>query len=141
MPTCINKTHETGYFLHQSRLMLVMERGDELWLAPFIPAAWLEDGKTVEVADAPTQFGHLSYRIDAHTAGGYVEVQLTPPTRNSPKEVVIRLRHPLGKEIASARAEDGTAVTIDAERQLIRLKPRQPVKVRVDYAAEPTRQQ
>ncbi|MCX6909753.1 MAG: hypothetical protein NTY01_17165, partial [Verrucomicrobia bacterium] len=29
-----NKTHETGWFLCQSRLMLVMERGEELWLAP-----------------------------------------------------------------------------------------------------------
>ena len=29
-----DKTHETGYFLHQTREMLVQERGDELWLAP-----------------------------------------------------------------------------------------------------------
>ena len=28
-----DKTHETGYFLHQTRTMLVTERGDQLWLA------------------------------------------------------------------------------------------------------------
>ena len=41
-----NKTHETGWFLCQSRIMLVMERGDELWLAPFATSQWFKDGRT-----------------------------------------------------------------------------------------------
>ena len=40
-----NKTHETGWFLRQSRVMLVMDRGDELWLVPSATSAWLKDGK------------------------------------------------------------------------------------------------
>ena len=52
-----DKTHETGYFLHQTRTMLVTERGDELWLAPFITSNWLKDGQTLSVSQAPTRFG------------------------------------------------------------------------------------
>ena len=44
MNGAFNKTHETGYFLHQTRLMFVQERGDELWLAPFVTDQWLRDG-------------------------------------------------------------------------------------------------
>src|SRR5690606_25800022 len=58
-----NKTHETGYFLHQSRLMLVQERGNELWLAPFITNQWLRDGMEVKVTQAPTTFGIVDYTI------------------------------------------------------------------------------
>ena len=42
-----NKTHETGYFLHQTRTMLLTERGNELWLAPFVTSNWMKDGLTV----------------------------------------------------------------------------------------------
>ena len=55
-----NKTHETGYFLYQSRTMLLTERGNELWLAPFVTNNWLKDGMTVagqECADAFRQGG------------------------------------------------------------------------------------
>jgi hypothetical protein len=39
-----DKTHETGYFLHQTRTMLVTERGNQLWLAPFVTGNWLKHG-------------------------------------------------------------------------------------------------
>src|SRR5690606_27793759 len=42
-----NKTHETGYFLAQSRFMLLQERGSELWIAPLITDQWLTDGNRI----------------------------------------------------------------------------------------------
>ena len=80
-----DKTHETGNFLYQSRLMLVMERGEELWLAPFVTDQWLRDGMTVGVKDAPTFFGPVGYTITSHTAQGYIEAEIQPPTRQPPK--------------------------------------------------------
>ena len=65
-----DKTHETGYFLHQTRTMLVTERGDQLWLAPFITSNWLKDGQTLSVSNAPTRFGPVSYEIESHLAEG-----------------------------------------------------------------------
>lgn len=96
-----DKTHETGYFLHQTRTMLVTERADALWLAPFVPSAWLADGRTLRVDNAPTRFGRVSYRIASHVAQGTIEVKLTPPTDQPPKAIVLRLRHPEGKPIRS----------------------------------------
>ena len=109
-----NKTHETGYFLQQSRWMLVMERGDQLWLAPFVTNNWLKDGMVVAVSDAPTQFGKVSYRIESHVGEGLVNVTVEPPRRNPPKEIVIRLRHPEGKPIRSVKA-GAVKVSFDAE--------------------------
>jgi hypothetical protein len=95
-----NKTHETSYFLVQSRLMLVMERGDVLWLAPLVPSKWLEDGKSIVVRDVPTRFGRCGYRIDSHLAEGYVEAQIDSPERDRPSSIVLRLRHPGGAPIS-----------------------------------------
>jgi hypothetical protein len=81
--------------------MLVTERADALWLAPFVPSAWLADGRTLRVDNAPTRFGRVSYHIDSHVAQGTIEVKLTPPTEQPPKAIVLRLRHPEGKPLRS----------------------------------------
>ena len=79
-----DKTHETGYFLHQTRTMLVTERGDQLWLAPFITSNWLKDGQTLTVSNAPTHFGPVSYQIESHLAEGYIRATIHPPVRQAP---------------------------------------------------------
>ncbi len=114
-----NKTHETGYFLQQTRTLLLTERGDELWLAPFVPANWLTDGKRISVRGAPTRFGPVSYVIRSHVVaanatngvdGGFVEATIDPPARRSPARIVLRLRHPEGRPIRSVTI-DGHADT------------------------------
>jgi hypothetical protein len=94
-----DKTHETGYFLHQTRTMLLTERGDQLWLAPFVTSNWLKDGMVVAVTNAPTRFGAVSYCITSHVGEGFVEAQIQPPSRTTPAALVLRLRHPDGKPI------------------------------------------
>ena len=44
-------------------MMLVMEKGDVLWLARATPRAWLEQGKRIAVRNAPTDFGPVGYEI------------------------------------------------------------------------------
>ncbi len=92
-----NKTHETGYFLYYSRLMLVQERGDDLWLAPFVTNNWLKEGMEIKVKNAPTRFGPVGYRIKSAVAGGRIEAEIDPPHRTPPQRIVLRLRHPDGK--------------------------------------------
>lgn len=96
-----DKTHETGNFLYQTRIMLLNEHDHELWLAPLIPANWMKDGMTVGIEEAPTNFGKVSYRIQSHIAQGYIEATITPPTRQIMKSLQIRLPHPEGKLIRS----------------------------------------
>ncbi|MDX9973849.1 MAG: NPCBM/NEW2 domain-containing protein, partial [FCB group bacterium] len=116
-----NKTHETGYFLYQSRLMLVMERGDELWLAPFVTDQWLKDGMRVAASQAPTLFGNVDFAITSHVAQGAIEATITPPTRLAPKAIVLRLRHPEGKPCVGADITGAASHEIDNTRQIIRI--------------------
>jgi hypothetical protein len=116
-----NKTHETGWFLCQTAIMLAMERGDDLWLAPMMTDRWLEDGKTVAVRNLPTQFGPVAYKITSHVKDGYVEASVESPTRVPPKHVVIRLRHPEGKRIRSVFVDGKPHIDFDPAAEAIRL--------------------
>jgi hypothetical protein len=118
-----NKTHETGGFLHQSRMMFVMERGEQLWLAPFVTNNWLKDGMQVAVSKAPTKWGQVAYRITSHVKDGYIEAEITPPTREMPKEIVIRLRHPEGKRISSVEVDGRKYSNFDRDKETITLTP------------------
>jgi hypothetical protein len=118
-----NKTHETGYFLHHTRTLFLTERGEDLWLAPFVPSHWLDDGEEVAVAQAPTAFGPVGYRIRSLSAHGIIEAEIDPPTRNAPKHIVIRFRHPQGKRMRSVWLGTALHPHFDAERECIRIVP------------------
>jgi hypothetical protein len=126
-----NKTHETGYFLQQTRFMLVMERGDQLWLAPFVTSNWLKDGMVVAVRDAPTRFGKVSYRITSHAARGVIEMTVEPPRRNPPKEIVIRLRHPDGRRMRSVTVNRRPHTEFDPAKETITLSGALPERVEI----------
>jgi hypothetical protein len=129
-----NKTHETGWFLQQTRTMLLTERGDELWLAPFVPNHWLKDGLMVGVSHAPTEFGEVSYSIRSHVSKGYIEARIQPPTRDVPRAIVLRVRHPEGKPIRSVTVNGRAYEDFDAKRECIRLAPTsETIAVRVAY--------
>jgi hypothetical protein len=119
-----NKTHETGYFLHQTRLMMVMERpGDELWIAPFITSNWLNDGMSVAAANAPTRFGPVSYRITSAVGQGHIDAVIEPPARTTPRQIVVRLRHPEGKPIKSVTVNGKAHEDFDAAKEIVRIAP------------------
>jgi hypothetical protein len=129
-----DKTHETGYFLHQTRTLLVTERGDDLWLAPFLPAAWLRDGSVVQLRAAPTRFGPVSCRIESHLASGRIDAAIEPPVRQPPRGIVLRLRHPDGKPIRAVRVDGRAHQGFAPEAQTVTLDPGPgPQRVEVDF--------
>jgi len=117
-----NKTHETGSFLSQTRLMFVVERGEELWLAPCITSNWLQDGQTVSVRNAPTRFGPVSYNITSHVKEGFIEATVQMPVRNAPRAVVVRVRHPEGKAMKSVTVNGEAYGGFDALKEVVRLR-------------------
>jgi len=117
-----NKTHETGYFLHQTRLMLLQERGDELWLAPFVTRNWMKQGMRVGVQRAPTRFGPVGYRIDSFVDAGHIDVVIDPPTRDPVARLVVRLRHPDERPVQRVTVNDVDHGDFDAAEEVIRLK-------------------
>ncbi len=129
-----NKTHETGWFLCQSRIMLVQERGDELWLAPFATSAWFKDGQRISVREAPTRFGRVSYTIESAVSHGEINATIEPPGRQPPQRIVLRVRHPEGKPIQSVTVDGKPHQAFDPRQETITLTPaRAAMRVHVQY--------
>jgi hypothetical protein len=130
-----DKTHETGYFLHQTRTLLVQERGQSLWLAPFAPGAWYRDGNRISVSNAPSFFGKVSFEIRSHLAQGFVEATIQSPKRRVPEAIVLGVRHPTGQPIRQATVDGVPVDSIDPQRGTVRVEPKlgQTVLVRVVF--------
>ncbi|MBN2311650.1 MAG: NPCBM/NEW2 domain-containing protein [Candidatus Hydrogenedentes bacterium] len=129
-----NKPHETGWFLAQTRFMLALERGDELWLAPYVTQHWMRDGMAVRVRNAPTRFGPVSYEIESHIEKRYIEARLEPPQRAEPEALVLRIRHPEGRPMRAVTVNGTAHSDFDAVKECIRLKPGQePLTVRATF--------
>ncbi len=114
-----NKTHESAWFLQMTRTMLLTERGDELWLAPFVTTNWLQPGMQVSVTQAPSRFGSVSYQLLSAVADGYMEAVIQPPTRRPPARIVLRVRHPEGQPMRSVTVDARPHVDFDAAAQLV----------------------
>ncbi|MHB1457064.1 MAG: NPCBM/NEW2 domain-containing protein [Armatimonadota bacterium] len=129
-----NKTAETGHFLQQTRLMFLMERGEELWLAPFVTNNWLKDGMAVSIKDAPSFFGIVSYTITSHVKQGYIEAAVDAPKRTSPDKLVIRLRHPDGKKIKRVFVNGKEFDDFDSIREIVTIRrPKERISIRAEY--------
>ncbi len=129
-----NKTHETGWFLAQTRMMLVAERGDELWLAPMVTNNWLKDGMTLAVKNAPTRFGKVSYTIRSAAAAGRIDATIEPPPGTAAPRIILRIRHPDGKPMRSVTVNGQPHRDFDAQRETVSLAPAAaPIHVSVQY--------
>ncbi len=128
-----NKTHETGYFLAQTRFMLIQERGNELWIAPLITDRWLMDGNRIEVRNAPTAFGAVSYTIDVHADS--IAATIEPDLRTAPEAIVVRLRHPEGRAVVGVSATGCGEAVPNAADQSLKLTPpfAETIKLSVNY--------
>jgi hypothetical protein len=118
-----NKTHETGWFLSQTHTMFVTERGDELWLAPFVTNHWLKDGMKVSVRNAPTRFGKVGYTITSHVAEGEIDAVVRLPVNCTAKKVVLRLRHPEGKPMQSVTVQGNPHTDFDPKKETVTFEP------------------
>ncbi len=133
-----NKTHESAWFLQMTRTMLLTERNDELWLAPFVTTHWLQDGMQVAVTRAPTRFGPASYTLRSAIRAGYIEATIQAPTDRPPARIVLRVRHPAGRRIASVTVDGRPHTDFDPATQLIRLTPTTaPITARISFDGGP----
>lgn len=90
-----HKTHEEAWFLMQTRWMLYMEDGDTLNLLSGIPRAWLEVGNNININNAVSYFGKLSFSVIASNENQIIANILSESDR-LPEKVTIRLPHPKG---------------------------------------------
>lgn len=108
-----DKTHETGYFLHQTRSMFVMERGNDLELAPLTPDYWLAPGRGFSVDRAPTRFGPVSFSCVRTASGDRVQWHIMPPGRlGRGGMLLLHVRLPEGVTARYAAPRDGKGVRV-----------------------------
>ena len=110
-----------GWFMENFRNMLVMETGDNLWLARATPRAWLEQGKRIGVKNAPTYFGTVAYEIVSDVDNGKISATVELPVRAAPREILLRLRHPQAARIKNVTVNGLESQDFDAARELVRL--------------------
>lgn len=106
------KTPDECGFLNLLRACLVIEDGDTLYLAKAAPVSWFKPGERVEVCDAATWFGPVSYTITV--TDDAIEAHIKPPRRNPPARLALRLRRADGKPITSV-----TGGQWDAKREMV----------------------
>jgi hypothetical protein len=113
------KTSDEAQVTYWLRLMFIHEQGDDLYLGQAIPRYWLADGRQVAIRRAATYFGPLSLEITSHVAGGKIQARLTPPQRNRPRTIYLRLRHPDRKPIRSVTLNGRKYDQFDAGKEWI----------------------
>ncbi len=116
-----HKTHEEAWFFHQFRFMLVMEMGNDLYLARGTPREWLKRGQRIAVSRAPSYFGELSYSIQSHAESGRIEATVNPPRRQLPHNLYLRLRHPAQARMKRVSVNGESWSDFDPGKEWIRL--------------------
>jgi hypothetical protein len=118
----MDKPFEEAAFLVRFRNMLVEEQADCLLLAQAAPREWFEQGKKFAVKNAPTAFGAAGYEIVSDADRKKISATVEIPSRNPPKTVVLRLRHPQSAEIISVTVNGQAWKDFDAKNETIRLQ-------------------
>ena len=129
-----DKIFEEAAFLERFRNLLVMEQGDSLWIARATPRAWLEQGKKISVKNSPTHFGVTDFEIVSDVDHGKISATVEMPSRNPPKSVLLRFRHPKAAPIKSVTVNGKDWKAFNTGRETVELKGLAgTVAVRVNY--------
>ena len=129
-----DKIFEEAAFLERFRNMLVMEDGDNLWLARGTPREWLAQGKHISVSHAPSRFGDVGYEIESDADHGQIHATMSLPSRGTPKFILLRLRHPEAKRITKVIISGHPWRDFDPALEVVRLHGLSgEVKIEVQY--------
>jgi hypothetical protein len=101
------------------RAFLIREEGDALHLAPGAPRSYFAPGQSFGVRDMATYFGSLTYRIEA--ADAEIRAAVSAPARRAPAEIILHLRLPEGKRIASVTVNGAPHSDFDPAAETVTL--------------------
>jgi len=117
-----DKIFEDAAFIEKFRNMLVVETGQDLWLARGVPRAWLQQGKQISVTSAPTRFGEVSYKIVSDIDNNRIRANVRMPERKKPDTVLLRIRHPYGEHIKAVSVNVSALTSFSADNETIDLR-------------------
>jgi len=117
-----DKIFEEAAFLERFRNLLVMEEGENLWVARASPRSWLEQDQTISVKNAPTHFGRIDYEIVSDVAHGTITASITIPARHPAKIILLRLRHPRSAPIKKVLVNGKAWKDFDPSKEIVHLR-------------------
>jgi hypothetical protein len=127
------KSSDEGMNSSWVRWMFIWDEGEDLFLAKTMPRYWLADGKEVRIERAVTHFGVMSMSIKSKAASGFIEMTIDPPTRNAPRAIYARFRHPEGKSMNRVTVNGKPYDNFDPEKEWVVLPPLKEKTVVVAY--------
>jgi hypothetical protein len=128
------KIPDEARFLNRVCDMLVLEAGDELWLAPGTPKYWLEPGKIIKLYNAATIFGNVSYELKSGTNPNTVEGSINLPDAIPPHKVKLFVRAPFEKPVKSVLVNGKAWNDWDRNNEYIVLPTQsKKIEIRVSY--------
>jgi len=111
-----------GAWFELYRRLLIQERDDgTLLLLPATPRKWLEEGKQIRVARAPTYYGPLSFTVQSEAGAAGLGATVAVPNRQRPKELLVRLRHPRGLPLRSVTVNGEGWREFDTAKEWVRV--------------------
>jgi hypothetical protein len=113
------KTSDEAQSNYWLRLMFVNEQGPDLYLGQAIPRYWLNDGSKIGIRRAATHFGPMSVRYESQAGKGSIKVTLDPPTRNQPRTIYVRIRHPQSKPLKTVLLNGQPYNKLDRDKEWI----------------------
>jgi hypothetical protein len=114
-------------FLQALRLMLVRTVTDDgelprgLDLAYATPRGWLEPGKTIRIANVPTEFGVLGYQITSGLDHHHMHTVVDVPDRDPLRSLSLRLRVPKGYGMVNVQVDGREWKAFDAQAETVDL--------------------
>jgi hypothetical protein len=127
------KTPDEARFVHRVRDMLVLEEGDNLWLAPGAPRRWLTAKDGIRVDGIETFFGPVSYSLHAGADAGVIEGEVTLPQRQAPTKAWLVVRTPFS-QIDSVTINGKAWNRVDLRLEAVELPAStEPLRIQVHY--------
>ncbi len=128
------KSPDEARFVNRLRDALVLEVGDELWLAVGTPRRWLASGPGVRVDRLNSYFGPLGYSLAAGEEARTVVARIDPPTRNLPRRIWLHARLPESAPIKAVQVNGQHWTRFDPATERIELPVGQgPLDVSIRY--------
>jgi len=112
-----------GSWFELFRDLLVREADDQtLIIGQATPRKWLEDGKEIEVSQAPTYFGNVSFHIQSRSESGTITASVDLAQPSVPPVLLVRLRHPEGKIIRTVTVNGQSWQDFDVGKEWVKIK-------------------
>lgn len=111
-----------GAWFEIYRKMLLNELGgDTLIIGQAVPREWLQKGKQIEVKNAPSYFGPVSFTMEGENDQHQLTATVQLAKRNPPKELLVRFRHPDDKQIRSVTVNGKAWKDYDVKKEHIKI--------------------